>query len=214
MALLNTLQDPFIGANLNTALWTQFTGGSATMSYGNGASTVFPATTSGSTDGDLSSIGTFDMTGNGAFLNVMSVPLAAAANTDCSFLLKKDASNYLQIQVEAGTIFAQKVVANVQTNITSQAYSPTKHAWWQIRESGGTTFWEFSTNPLNGWTLFTSQANPITVTAMTVLIAGVCFGVDTNPAPFTFRYFNVPFANGPYRHLEVKDGMSRGEVAN
>lgn len=214
MALLSSLQDLFTGKNLNTANWTQFTGGSATMTYGNGASVVFPASTSSSTDGDLSSVSTYDMTGNSAFLNVISAPLAAATSTDCSFRVRIDANNYLQIQKEAGNIYAQKNVSGTPTNITNMAYDPITHAWWQIREAGGTTFWEYSANPLNGWTLFTSQSNPIVVTSLSVLIAGTCFGVDTGPAPFTFRYFNIPISEASYNHLRVAGGMSRSEVAN
>lgn len=214
MALLSALKDSFVAPVLNTGNWTQFTGGSATMSYGNGASTIYPATTSSSTDGDLSSVGTFDMTSSGAFLNVTSVPGTTGANSDASFRIKKATTDYLQIQVENGTIFAQKVVASAQTNIASTTYNPITHAWWQMRESGGTTFWEVSSDGLSWLNLCTPQSNPITVTAMTVLIAGTSFGVDTSPRPFTFRYFNMPVSEGIYNHLRVGDGMSVAGVAN
>lgn len=212
MASISTLQDTFVSSGFNTGLWTSFTGGSATLANGNGMSTVFPSTTSSSTDGDITSNTAYDLTGVRAFMNVTSVSGSFSTHTDNSFRLRITNTDYLQVQYEAGTLFFQKVVASVQTNITSVTYNGSSHAWWSIRESGGTTFWETSSDGLN-WTTQTSQANPIVVTGLTVLIAGTSFGVDTSPRNFTWRYFNTPFSEGPYRHLEVGN-LSRAEVAN
>lgn len=218
MAVLGTLKDLFTSSALNTQLWTQFTGGSATMSYsGPGAAVVFPGTTSSSTDGDLSSATTYSLISSQALMSVTSVSGASAANTDCVLRLKADASNYVQIFYEAGTIFFSKVVATVQTNITSTAYSAATHAWWQIRESSGTTYWETSKDGLT-WTTQTSQANPITLTALTVVIGGISFGVDTNATSFRFRFFNTPstrsaVGNSFEGHITVGE-MSRSEIAN
>lgn len=221
MALISTFQDLFTGSALNTVQWTQFTGGSATFTYGAssgrwaGAATQvnFPSTTSSSTDGDLSSVASYDLTGVRSMLNVLSISGATATSSDCSFRLRIDGSNYLQIQYEAGTLFFQKVVAGVQTNIASLAFNAVNHAWWAFRESGGTTFWETSND---GFTFVTqtSQSNPIVVTSLSVLIAGTSFGVDTAPTPFAFRYFNYPLTHSPYNHAHVSDGMSRSEVMN
>lgn len=213
MALLSALQDSFVGPALNTALWTAFTGGSATLVNGNGMSTNFGATTSSSTDGDITSNTTYDLTGVRCFMQVPSVSGSFAANTDCSFRLRITNANYLQIQYEAGTLFFQKVVASAQTNIANVTYNGSTHAWWGFRESGGTTFWETSSDGIN-WVTQTSQSNPITLTGLTVLIAGTSFGVDTSPRRFTWRYFNTPISEGIYNHLRVGDGMSVSGVAN
>lgn len=189
---LQTKTDPFNLTSLVAGNWTQFTGGSATFSYTTtGASVVFPATTSSSTDGDLTIVGTYSLTGSYAVLNVTSVPGATATHTDALMRVRQNSTNYVTIFYEAGTLFFSKVVAGSQTNIASVAYNATTHAWWRIREAAGTTFWETSSDGVT-WTTQTSQLNPITVSVVDVILGGICFGVDTSPANFTFRNFNVP----------------------
>lgn len=219
MAALGTLKDLFTASALNTQAWTQFTGGSATMSYGGpGATCTFPSTTSSSTDGDVSSNTTYDLTSSFGLLNVTSVSGASAVNTDCVFRLRQNATNYVEIFYEAGTLYFSKTVAAAKTNIANVAYSASTHAWWQIRESGGTTYWETSTDGLS-WTTRASEANPITLTALTLVIGGICFGADSSPTPFRWRYFNTPTStpgiNNYFKsHLVVGDGMGRSEMAN
>lgn len=223
MASISTLQDLFTSSGLNTGQWTQFTGGSATITYGargggwagSAAQVNFPASTTSSTDGDLTSNVTYDLTGSRAMLNVLSVAGAAATSTDCQLTLRVGAgfTNALRWVYEGGTLFAQYFVAGVTNTPTSFAFNAVTHAWWQIRETGGTIFWETSNDGFT-WVVRASVATPITITGLTVLIAGLCFGVDTNPTPFTFRYFNFPLTHSPYNHAQVSDGMSRSEVMN
>jgi hypothetical protein len=212
MALMNTLKDPFVGANLNTQLWTQFTGGSATFTYGNGATVNYPASSTSSTDGDLTSVATYDLTGSNAFMQVFSVP-ANATSADAALTMKIDASNFLRFVKEGSTLFAQKQVATVTATVNSATYNPVTHKWWQIRESGGTIFWDTSTDG-ETWTNFTTFVNVLTITSITVLIAGTCFQAETNPGTYSWRFFNTNDSTGPYNHFRVGDGMSRSEVAN
>lgn len=189
MALLSSLTDPFNQVTLNTGLWTQFTGGLATMAYAAGGATMtYPASTTSSTDGDISSNTTYDLTGNYGLLQVLST--TSDASCDNTFRLGTS-TNCLQIQKEGTTLYFQKIVAGTQTNITNVAYSAVTHLWWRIREASGTTFWETSSDGLS-WTAQTSQANPITITALSVLIAGTAFSAAVSPGTFKWNNFNVP----------------------
>lgn len=191
MALISTLVDAFNTGSLNGALWTQFTGGSATVSYSAlGAQTNFPATTSSSTDGDISSIATYDMTSSSIFAQILGVSGSGATHTDCQFATRIDSSNYLRWVYEAGTIFAQWSLAGSTTTEFSVAYNAATHKYWKIGESAGTITWSTSADGVT----FTSRAttgDPISVSALTVLIAGTCFGADTSPTPFKWNNLNT-----------------------
>jgi hypothetical protein len=196
MAKISSITDYFTANALNTGLWTQFTGGGSTMVYDStGAASVFPVATTAATDGDITSNITYDLIASVAALQVASV--ATGANSDNYFQLKADASNKVSFLVENGTLYAQKLVAGANTNITSVAYNSTTHAWWRFREAGGTTFWETSTDGRT-WALFTSQANPITLTALTIFIGGFSFGIDVNPGTFKWLNFNLPPTDSSY----------------
>lgn len=212
MALMGTLRDPFVSSGLNTNLWTAFTGGSATLSYGNGATCNFPASSTSSTDGDITSATTYDLTGSYASMQVPAVP-ANATSADAQLQMKIDANNFLRFVKEGSTLYAQKKVVTVQATVASATYDPVAHLWWQIRESGGTIYWDTSKDG-ETWTNFTTFINVLTISTITVLIAGTCFQNETSPGSFTWRFFNSNDSSGPYNHLRVGDGMSRSEVAN
>lgn len=192
MASLSTLQDLFNQNTLDTGLWSQYTAGSATMSYSSaGAVVQYPASTTSSTDGDLSSNASYNMTGSYASMQVLSVPgNGGASTTDAYLQIRRNANNKLTMLWEGGSLYAQKVVAGSNTNITSVAYNATTHKYWRIREASGTTYWETSTDGVTYSTL-TSQANPITITAVTVIIAGIAYASASSPGTFSWNNFNV-----------------------
>ncbi len=212
MAKMATLKDSFVSSALDTTKWTPFTGGSATLSYGNGVTCNYPASSTSSTDGDISSNTTYDLTSSYAFVQVTGTP-SASTLADATFQVRINSSNMCNWTFEGGTLYAQKLVSNSRTTLNSFAYNASTHAWWQIRESGGVTYWETSSDGLN-WVVRASQSNPIAVTALTVVLAGTCFQNETNPGTFTWANFNNLNSDGPYNHLRVQNGMSRSEVAN
>jgi hypothetical protein len=213
MALFSTLQDNFIGPALNTNLWTQFTGGSATFVYDtSGVKVVYPVSTTSATDGDLTSNSSYDLTGSSVLVNVLDVPDVGAVNTDASMIVGTT-TNGLRILVEGGQIYAQKFVGGAQTNLANTTYSRVTHAWWRIRETAGTSYWETSPNGTT-WTVLFSATNPITVTSLVIQLAGTAFGSSTSPGNFKWRNFNLPPSQGMYNHLRVGDGMSVAGVAN
>lgn len=71
------------------------------------------------------------------------------------------------------------------TSLATATYNSVTHAWWRIRELGGTLFYEFSANALT-WSSFASVANPITLT--TVFIQ---FGAGGAATTTTSSFTNV-----------------------
>lgn len=187
--------DPFNQNTLDTTKWAQFTGGSATFTYSSGGGTVnFPAASTSSTDGELSNSFS-DLTSSYAYLHVLNVA-SATTNADCALGLYKDgdSNNQLRWVVEAGTLYAQYALAGTFTTLYSVTYSSTTHAYWRIRESGGTCYWDTGVDNGDGtvtWTNRASAASPMIVAGVAIVIAGVCWKIEVNPGTFVFNNFNT-----------------------
>ncbi len=191
MALMANFQDALTANSLDTTLWTEFTTAGGTTSYDSeGASMKYPNPTSTSNDADIASVGTYDLTGSFGRINVLNAP--SGANSDATFKLRAGSNlNDVHWQNEGTSLFAAYIVGGAQTILATLTYSPSTHAWWQIREKGGTTYWETSSDGIT-WTTRASTANKITMTALTVDLAATSFGVDSGLTDFKFRYFNYP----------------------
>lgn len=205
----NRLLDYFNQTTLNTALWTQTTGGSATMSYDSTGATVnFPASSTSSTIGQLQSA-SYNLTGGFAELQVLAVPLSSTT-ANGELRLQIDINNYIRWVYEQGTLYAQRRVSGTVTTVTSFAYNSTTHKYWRIRESGGTTFWETSENG-DTWTIRGSLANPIAVTSLSVFIVGSAYQAVSNAGTFKFNRFNVStFPSGAQVGYTVQSALTDG----
>lgn len=192
---MSTLQDNFHANQLDTSRWSLFTaGGASFVTNPTGAGTVYPASTTSSTDGDISSINAYDLTGSYAFIRIVQPLSLNAGSSDTTFSVRTTGVNSLQFQIEGGTLFAQQIVGGSQTNLKNAPYSNFSFAWLRIREQSGTIFWETSQDSPSGpsgWSTFYSTPNPIAVNSLRVLLAGTSFGVDTNPGQFVFDNLNT-----------------------
>lgn len=209
------LQDSFTNTSLNTGLWTEVTGGSATVSYSSaGAQTNFPGSSTSATVGNIVSNVTYDLSSSYAYLHVVTLP-DNATNADAELRLIFNPTNILRWVKEGGTLYAQKEVAGATTTLTSFSFSATTHAWWRIRESGGTV--NFETSPdFAAWTTQTTTATSslFPITNLTVRNGGSCFENETNPGVFLFNSFNVNIHQttmNNYQFVRVGDGMSASE---
>lgn len=208
---LGLLADPFNQITLDTTKWVEFLAGSATTTYDvTGAQVNFPASTTSSTDGDISSVTTYALTNSYGYLRVLAVPNAGGI-TDAEMRFQINTSNYVRWVYESGTLYAQYNVAGSKTTLFSDTYNASTHLWWQIREgtgnglggTPGTTYWDTSTDGIN-WTNRASVATPIAVTNLTVLIAGLGTGNDSNPGTFKWNNFNTaPTSAGLARLLAL-----------
>lgn len=196
MALLQTLQDPFNQVTLNGTVWTQFTAGSATMSYdATGAKITYPASSTSSTDGDITSVSAFDLTGSFAYMQILNT-LTGTSNDSNLTLRSPDSSNLYQWQLEGGSLFAERIKAGVQTNIGSVIFSAVTHKYWRISNLVGTTIsWDTSTDGVT-WTPRFTFTNNLTITAVKINIAALSFGVDASAGNFKFNNFNIIPATG------------------
>jgi hypothetical protein len=214
--LFETLQDPFNLSTLTVEKWTQFTAGGATLTFDSaGAQVNYPASTTSSTDGDISSNVKYTLANSYVYQRVPVVPNAGGI-TDAELRVFIDGNNWIRWVYEGGTLFAQYLVASVKTTAFSVAYDATTHLWWQIREGSGnglggtpgTVYWDTSTDGQT-WTNRASVANPITVTDLRALIAGLGTGVDSSPGAFRWSSFNTIFSTPDKWGSVAPDMVSR-----
>lgn len=142
---------------------------------------------------------TYDLTGS--FASIQFVGYEAGATSIPSYeiyplnISDSTSNNALQIilQVSGGAfqVRAYKRVSGVGTQLATEAYNAAKHRWFRIRESGGTTYWEYSPNGRT-WVTMTSAANPITVTALRFGVMLGTWQAEGTQAKCYFDNFNLP----------------------
>lgn len=189
---LSTLTDDF--TTKDTSKWTW--GGTASVV--SGQANFVPATTY------ANSIGTgtiYTLTGNAALVQVVQTSPTGTTGT---------LENWFEVDTGGGSpmINWRKLGANLfaawrdangtETHLATLTYSSATHAWWRIQESGGTTFWDTSTDGIN-WTQRASLLNPFTYgTALSVSIGAGYAGTESTPGTFIVDNFNLPPSASPH----------------
>ena len=150
-SLVDTLGGAALGSN-----WTILQQTQGAISEGGGSLNLSPNANTGSSQLNVVSARPYNLTGSAALVNAKQV--VANGNVDNQFSVRIDASNELGWQYQQGNLYVFYVVNNVRTTITPFAYDPVQHAWWRIREAGGTVYWETAPDGIT-WTSHTSVAD-------------------------------------------------------
>lgn len=103
----------------------------------------------------------------------VEVPVVNALTGDAILLLwtsfaKTDGPS---IEYERGKLIFRRRVAGTINDLSNVTYNATMHRWWQIREHGGTTYWETSPDGVS-WTPRQMQTTPGATTALITIAAG------------------------------------------
>jgi hypothetical protein len=198
MALLATLTDSFGGTSLDTSKWTNtsYSGGTAVVSSGYLACS--PVANTGNTSGNVTSANSYDLTGSYGLVKVSQV---VAQNGATYFYVQKDTNNKLLFRVYQGNLSARSIDAGFEYEQATTTYNSTTHAWLKIRESGGITYFDTSSDGKT-WANFVSFSNLSAVTSMKVLLEGYDWSADTAPGSAKFVNFNIsPLGIFPTRTL-------------
>lgn len=197
MALVQTLMDSFWKTSLTTSKWDAYTNGHSHTWNSDGGQVNYNASTTAGMYAILESDNTYDMTASYVQIRTLTMPSSATAVNAAFGVVNTDATNQLLMFVEAGTLYASKIVAGVQTNIASVAYNSTTTKWWRIINSGGNILWQYGSDGLN-WTTLATQATPFTITSLHAFIQGTSYTTNSNPGTFKWDYFNgVPQTVSP-----------------
>ncbi|MBW2527532.1 MAG: hypothetical protein JRI23_25345, partial [Deltaproteobacteria bacterium] len=123
----------------------------------------------------------------------LEVPTMANVNTDATVFLHLilDSDNFLILSQQAGTLYFTAFLSNAWTQFGSTTYDPTAHRFWQIREQGGTVYWETSSD---GATYVEGASAPVAslfdVDAVQLEFGASTSGTETNPGEVHFDNLN------------------------
>lgn len=121
-----------------------------------------------------------------------------------------DGNNQVWIFIGLNLIKCFKLVASVQTQVGSNlAYSSGTHKYLRLRESGGTIFFDWSTDGVT-WTNQTSLVNPLGTTSLKVRLYSQCWQAE---ASGSYGYFDNYYSTSTASDLKTFTTDS-GRVSN
>jgi hypothetical protein len=154
--LLGSLVDAFTEPTLNTAIWNSSTPGSVGIAApGRAYVQVAPGFP------HLGAIGAsgYSAAGQAVYARVTPAPAGAgSAQVTTFFQITADSGDLVQFICTPGTAYqAQVLNAGVATTVALPTYDPTQHAWWRLRETGGSWAFDVSADG-SSWATLTTLA--------------------------------------------------------
>lgn len=190
-APLSTLTDTFGANSIDAVKWNAYyDGGTGSISEGGGFANFAPSPLAAPGYATFDSQSLYDLTSSYGLVRVAQT-LNADANANTSMYLRVDDNNYFEMRVigSPATINANKNVLGVGVTVASMTYSAVTHAWWRIRESAGSIFWDTSPDG-STWTNLGNFVNVLTITSMSVRLTGETSAVAT-PGTAKMANFNL-----------------------
>lgn len=183
-APLSTLLDPLLCVNTNLWYVEQDTPGS-TVTVGNGVASLSPEPGSGIGGSGLIGVKTYSLTGSSISVRVPQV-VTNGPNVDQILRIAPgpfDFKRSVGFWYQQGILSAYQEVNENPTAVATLTYSPTTHAYWRIRESAGTVYWDTSSNG----TTWTTQG--------TAPVSGLSFSPSSVSVYFTAKEWATGNAN-------------------
>lgn len=216
-ALVSTISDTFDDNLIDSTKWNSYTASSgAVAETGQQMQTTLAASTNGSWAG-IHSVHQFDLTGSSIFMQIVS---ATTGNSWLDLTLSNEplptVDNFIAIGINVGTqrLEAVKEVAGSDTTLADIAYDPAVHKWVRLRESGGTVYWDWATDPNGTWTNLYSTTPPVPITNVYVVCDDYEYDGASTPNAHKFDNLNVsltslvlrPNANGTTMNWTAEGG--------
>lgn len=192
--LTETLQENFDFGGIDSGKWSS-TGSTITI-----GTTLDAQFATSNNYISIQSLALYNLTGSYMYSQVTDAGNQSLASWEVyPVYLIADTNNKLFVRISGNTVQPIKVVGGVTTNVgAGVAYNSTTMKYFRIRESAGTTFWDYAADPTSTWTNITSTANPITVTSITLeLLVGTwnlenstakLDNVNTYPTQYKFSW--------------------------
>jgi hypothetical protein len=192
---ISLLADDFEGAAVDPQWTAIYQNGGATAVQTGGRLVMTPAAgKSGSNYAGFGTQQTYDLRGGRLFVRL--VGMVNTGTTAQAYLKITDAQNGQRafLMQEGGTLYA-RVEASGTTSEKSTTYAPAAHAFWAIREAGGTLFFETSTNG-TAWTVFDQRPAPFDLAKVRVELGGGTYQAVASPGAAQFDDLNGGVASG------------------
>jgi hypothetical protein len=186
-------------------------GGTATETGGRLVITL--VTANGSNYSGYATELTYDMTGRGVRLEIVTAPNAATSAQ--GVLRVHDVPNVagMTFEVSGGMLqFIRNDSSGGQTAMGNVPFDPVAHRYWQLREQGGQIFWETSPDQA-AWTVRRQAASPFDVKWSRVTLFGGTYENQASPGQVAFDNFNAGAAAGAFCPPEtLNDRFEDGEL--
>lgn len=159
---ISTLQDTFATTVDKTTTWPDSSAATVWDSSGRAkipCTTLYPSlSTSGAIPG-------YNLTGSALYAK-LTVPATGTGTREMfmEVISGTGSANKLSMFVSGGTLFGRRTIAGATSGQLSVTYDPFAHAWWRIRESLGTVYFDFSADGIT-WTNHWSTAPGMPITA-------------------------------------------------
>lgn len=191
-----SLTDTFPGSSLDSSKWSSYAIGSGAAMAINNEVEITTGTASDNNGGIVSNY-YYDLTSSYALIQVVDAgtqqanyalyPLYVHGGTYDHELVYTIINNQLRVIISTS--------AATHLYPSDITFSAATHKWLRIRESGGTVYWEYSTDGF-AWTTQYSTANPFSVISMTIQIVTYNYGVIGSSTVAKLDNFNVPPVSG------------------
>ncbi|MGQ0508155.1 MAG: hypothetical protein ACT4TC_22890 [Myxococcaceae bacterium] len=196
MSKIASLRDDFQDNATDAAKWTKYTtGAAASSSEANGRLAI---TVTGCPNfAGYNSVARYDLTGSSAKVDIFSAGNQTVVTHEIRMRLNATATEALGMVIQNGQVISWIQNGGGYNNIDTEPYSAATARYLQLREAGGTVFWEISANNQQ-WTALASRTLaqiPFAITHFTLQIDDGCFNAEagvTAGAPLTagFEAFN------------------------
>lgn len=189
----SALTDDYNDNSINTSKWTNW--GGANVTETGGQLVVTGGTASGNYYG-MDSANRYDFTGSYMYHQLVSPGTNYPNRTVQVANVQLDLNNFYYWEYNNGVIYAYKNINNSYTQVGTSLTYPGNNYYWQIRESGGTIYFEYSTDATS-WTTHASDTLPFI--SKNVLLSGHTVGntgAVATASGATFDNFNTGGGGG------------------
>lgn len=188
---IETLTDAFTGTTIDSIKWNTYSMNSGAVAENDDLETTPVAHTSLSWGG-IYSKNKYDLTSSKCFVKLTN---AGAGDTYVDLTLSTQplpSDNFLSIGVDTGLgmLQAGDEVSGVFTVRNEIPYVPANHLWLQIRESGGTVYFEYSADGVT-WSVLDSRAPALPITNLYVVLDDFEYDTTGTPGVATFDNLNI-----------------------
>ena len=159
-----TLQDNFNDNSIDASKWNNWGGAQIVETN----QELELTTTTAANYWGINSVNQYDLTSSYVLFRLVDPGNLTLMNHGFALQVVKTANvDELLFQVYSNQLIAAKRVSGTYGGMVYNIYDPAVHKWLRIRESAGTTYWDYSTDGLS-WTNFWSEANPFSLTVVSI----------------------------------------------
>lgn len=180
--LLQNLIEDFNGTTLDSVKWGTYlpVGGFTVTVSGGVCNNNTAASTVGEAQLYSQTLAANPLTLTESYIQAKITVQAGTTSVDTAFKIYGPGDTDAVYMVYSNTqLYASKTVASVDSNITNIAYNSTTMAYWRIRESGGTVYYEYGPDGQT-WTQLSSVTTWFDATRVRFLFTANEWSSDVN----------------------------------